>query len=40
MSLRRLNQPLQATPGFALLFFLAQRLGAPELFRSAYVQEQ
>lgn len=25
------NQPLQATPGYAFLFFLAQRSGAPEL---------
>jgi hypothetical protein len=25
------NQPLQATPGLALLFFLARRAGAPEL---------
>lgn len=25
------NEPLQATPGFACLFILAQRPGAPEL---------
>ena len=28
----RANQPLQATPGCALLFFLARLPGAPELF--------
>jgi len=25
------NEPLQATPGLAFLFFLARRPGAPEL---------
>jgi hypothetical protein len=29
------NQPLQATPGLASLFFPTQRPGAPELLRWA-----